>query len=199
MNAGGGLIEPDPVLGHAANFLYMLTGRAAERARDAGVRRRADPARRSRAQRVDVRGARRRRDAHRHPFGDRRGDRRAEGSAARRRERRRDAAAARDRPGRAAREGRRGRSARKLARKEKIPGLRPSRVPHRGSARDAPAADVARSRPARRTADLVRDVAADRGAREGREEAEPERRLLFGVHLLRARHSTSICSRRFSR
>src|SRR5437867_1691289 len=24
--AGGGLIEPDPVLGHAANFLYMLTG-----------------------------------------------------------------------------------------------------------------------------------------------------------------------------
>ena len=26
MNAGGGLIAPDPVLGHAANFLYMLTG-----------------------------------------------------------------------------------------------------------------------------------------------------------------------------
>ncbi len=26
MNAGGGLIQPDPVLGHAANFLYMLTG-----------------------------------------------------------------------------------------------------------------------------------------------------------------------------
>jgi citrate synthase len=25
--AGGGLIDPDPVLGHAANFLYMLTGR----------------------------------------------------------------------------------------------------------------------------------------------------------------------------
>jgi citrate synthase len=24
--AGGGLIQPDPVLGHAANFLYMLTG-----------------------------------------------------------------------------------------------------------------------------------------------------------------------------
>ena len=24
--AGGGLIEPDPALGHAANFLYMLTG-----------------------------------------------------------------------------------------------------------------------------------------------------------------------------
>ena len=26
MNAGGGAIAPDPVLGHAANFLYMLTG-----------------------------------------------------------------------------------------------------------------------------------------------------------------------------
>jgi citrate synthase len=26
VNAGGGAIQPDPVLGHAANFLYMLTG-----------------------------------------------------------------------------------------------------------------------------------------------------------------------------
>ncbi|MGE3179082.1 MAG: citrate/2-methylcitrate synthase, partial [Vicinamibacterales bacterium] len=26
VNAGGGAIAPDPVLGHAANFLYMLTG-----------------------------------------------------------------------------------------------------------------------------------------------------------------------------
>ena len=26
MHAGGGLIQPDPALGHAANFLYMLTG-----------------------------------------------------------------------------------------------------------------------------------------------------------------------------
>src|SRR6185295_9478796 len=26
MNAGGGMILPDPALGHAANFLYMLTG-----------------------------------------------------------------------------------------------------------------------------------------------------------------------------
>jgi citrate synthase len=26
LNAGGGVIQPDPVLGHAANFLYMLTG-----------------------------------------------------------------------------------------------------------------------------------------------------------------------------
>src|SRR2546423_1980817 len=26
MNQGGGPIQPDPVLGHAGNFLYMLTG-----------------------------------------------------------------------------------------------------------------------------------------------------------------------------
>jgi citrate synthase len=26
LKAGGGIIEPDPVMGHAANFLYMLTG-----------------------------------------------------------------------------------------------------------------------------------------------------------------------------
>src|SRR5207249_7558706 len=26
LQTGGGLIDPDPVLGHAANFLYMLTG-----------------------------------------------------------------------------------------------------------------------------------------------------------------------------
>src|SRR5437660_4991061 len=26
MQAGGGPLEPDPVLGHAANFLYMLSG-----------------------------------------------------------------------------------------------------------------------------------------------------------------------------
>ena len=124
-------------------------GRAAERAGDAGVRRRADPARRSRAERLDVRRARRRRDAHRHPLGDRRRDRHAEGSAARRRERRRDAAAARDRRRRAAREGRGGRSRQARAQGEDS-GLRPSRLPHRGSARDAPAADVARPRPARR-------------------------------------------------
>ncbi len=27
LQAGGGMIQPDPALGHAANFLYMLTGR----------------------------------------------------------------------------------------------------------------------------------------------------------------------------
>jgi citrate synthase len=35
LQAGGGLIAPDPVLGHAANFLYMLTG---ERPKPVAVR-----------------------------------------------------------------------------------------------------------------------------------------------------------------
>ena len=166
-----GSIEPDPALGHAANFLYMLTGERPHAARDPRVRRRADPARRSRAERVDVRRARRGGDAHRHLLGDRRRDRHAQGAAARRRQRRRHEDAARDRRDGAARARRRGRRA-KLARKEKISGLRPPRVPDRGSARDAPAADVARPRQARRPARLVRDVAAHRGARQGREEAE---------------------------
>ena len=48
------------------------------------------------------------------------------------------------------------------------------------------------------TADLVRDVAAHRGARQGGEEAEPERRFLFGVHVSRRSASPSICSRRSS-
>ena len=30
MAGGGGIIDPDPALGHAANFLYMLTGQAPE-------------------------------------------------------------------------------------------------------------------------------------------------------------------------
>ena len=32
--AGGGVIQPDPVLGHAANFLYMLTGEVVYRHAD---------------------------------------------------------------------------------------------------------------------------------------------------------------------
>ena len=35
LQAGGGVIEPDPVMGHAANFLYMLTG---ERPNSAAIR-----------------------------------------------------------------------------------------------------------------------------------------------------------------
>src|SRR5437773_1870344 len=53
----------------------------------------------------------------------------------------------------------------------------------RPSGRDAPAPDVTRSWPARGAGGLVRDVAANRSAGENREEAEPERRFLFGVDL----------------
>ena len=122
LQAGGGPIAAGPGVGHAANFLYMLTGRASDalatRAFDVAL----VAARRSRAERVDVRGARRGGDAHRHAFGGRRGDRHAEGTAARRRERGSDEDAARDRRRTRAREDRevvRG----KLARKEKIPGF----------------------------------------------------------------------------
>ena len=111
MNAGGGPIQPDPVLGHAANFLYMLTGERpsglATRAFDVALILHADhelnastfAARVAAATLTDIHSA---------IVG---GDRHAQGAAARRRQRRRDAAAARDRQGRAAGEGRRGRSA----------------------------------------------------------------------------------------
>ena len=122
MASGGGAIEPDPALSHAANFLYMLTGKRPSQLEARGARRRARAARRPRVQRVHVRGAGGGRDADRRAFGRHRGDRRAEGSAARRRERRRHASAARDRAGRDRSEGRRDHP-RKLARKEKIPGF----------------------------------------------------------------------------
>ena len=151
----------------------MLTGKRPDALVDARVRRRAGPARRSRAQRVDVCRPRRRGDADRHPLRDRRRDRRAEGPAPRRRQRRRDAAAARDRPGRVARARRRGDPRQARAQGEDS-GLRPPRLPHRGSARDAPAPDVARSsgKRAGNTA-LVRDVAAHRAARQGEKKLYP--------------------------
>ena len=80
------------------------------------------------------------------------------------------------------------------------PRLRPPRLPHRGSARDAPAPDVeASSASAPGSRSWFEMSRAHRGAGEGREEAVPERRLLLGVHLPRARHRRSICSRRSSR
>ncbi len=59
--------------------------------------------------------------------------------------------------------------------------LRASRVPHRRSARDAPAAHVRGAGQGRWQYEVVRHVAEDRGVREGREEAERECRLLLGV------------------
>ena len=70
--------------------------------RDSRDGHRADAARRSRAERLDVCRARRGGDAHRHSLRDRRRHRHAQGTAARRRQRRSDEDADRDRPGRAA-------------------------------------------------------------------------------------------------
>ena len=95
--------------------------RAAERAGDARLRRRADAARRPRAERLHLRRARRRRHPHRHPLDHRRRHRRAEGTAARRRQRRRHAAAARDRQGRAARRRPKRRCARSWRARRRFP------------------------------------------------------------------------------
>ena len=107
MQAGGGHIQPDPALGHAANFLYMLTGNRpsalAIRAFDIALVLHADHELNASTFAARVVG----RDAHRHLLGDRRRDRRAQGPAARRRQRGRHAAADRDRSGSAARAGRR--------------------------------------------------------------------------------------------
>jgi hypothetical protein len=167
MAAGGGPIDPDPVLGHAANFLYMLTGQRPggleTRAFDVALVLHADhelnastfAARVAAATLTDIHstivGA----------IGALKGPLHGGANAD---------------------------VMRMLLEIGPDPGLRPPRVSHGRSARDAPAPDVARSGPADRPADLVRDVAADRGGRQGREEAERERRLLFGIHLSLARY-----------
>ena len=189
MQAGGGPIQPDPALGHAANFLYMLTGERpsalATRAFDVALMLHADhelnastfAARVAAATLTDIHSA---------IVG---GDRHAEGAAARRRERRRHAAADRDRPGRAARARRRGDPRRSWRKKMKIPGFG-HRVYHTEDPR----------------ATHLRQMSKELGERAGntrwfemsqrietlvkaREEAESERRLLLGVDLLHARHS----------
>ena len=130
-------IAPDPVLGHAANFLYMLTGERpsalATRAFDVALVLHADhelnastfAARVAAATLTDIHstivGA----------IGD------AQGAAPRRRERRCDADAARDRVVGDAGEGRRGGAGEAGAEGEDS-RLRPSRVPHRRSTSHTP-------------------------------------------------------------
>ena len=123
MQAGGGPIQPDPALGHAANFLYMLTGNRpnalSTRAFDIALVLHADhelnastfAARVAAATLTDLHSA----------IVGAIGD--AEGAAARRRERRRHAAADRDRPGRDAGADRRGDPQPAWRRKVKIPGF----------------------------------------------------------------------------
>ena len=158
LNAGGGPIQPDPVLSHAANFLYMLTGERpsglATRAFDVALILHADhelnastfAARVAAATLTDIHSA---------IVG---GDRRAQGPAARRRQRGRHAHAARDRPGRAAREGRGGRSREARAQGEDS-RLRPPRVQDREDPRATHLRQMSRDLGQRSgAAGLVRDV-----------------------------------------
>ena len=168
-----GRFEPDPALGHAANFLYMLTGERpsalATRAFDVALMLHADhelnastfAARVAAATLTDIHSA---------IVG---GDRRAQGAAARRRQRRRDAAAARDRAGRDRPRRVDEVDPRQAGAQGEDSRLRPPRLSHRGSARDAPAADVRRARRSAPAAALVRDVAAHRGARQGEKKLNP--------------------------
>jgi citrate synthase len=191
LQKGGAPLQPDPVLSHAANFLYMLTGDRpsglATRAFDVALILHADhelnastfAARVAAATLTDIHSA----------IG--RGDRGIEGAAARRRQRRRDAAAARDRSERAGGEGR-GSGAGEAGAEGKDSGVRSSRVSHRRSARHPSAADVARSGSAREPADLVRDVAADRVGGEDREEAERRTWISIRAPTYHSLGSTSI-------
>jgi citrate synthase len=121
-----------PRSGHAATFLYMLTGQRpsalAARAFDVSLVLHAD----HELNASTFACARGRRHAHRHPLDHRRRHRRAEGAAPRRRERRSDEDAARPRPGRRAR-ARRAVHPREAGEEGKDLRLRPPRVPHRRS------------------------------------------------------------------
>ena len=80
-------IAPRADLGHAANYLYMLTGDEPDAERDARARDLSQHGRRSRAERVDVHLPRHHVDRIGPRLGDRRRDRRAQRTAARRRAR----------------------------------------------------------------------------------------------------------------
>ena len=179
--------QPDPVLGHAANFLYMLTGERpsglATRAFDVALILHADhelnastfAARVAAATLTDIHsaivGA----------IGTLKGPLHGGANADVMRLLLEIGA---DAPLEKAEEVVRA----KLARKEKIPGFG-HRVYHTEDPRATHLRQMSRDLGQRAgAAELVRDVAAHRGAGQGREEAEPERRLLFGVDLPRARH-----------
>ena len=149
VEAGGGPVAPDPALSHAANFLYMLTGErprpTAATAFDIAL----IAARGPRAERVDVRRARGRRDADGRAFGRRRRHRRAQGAAARRRQRRRHAACCSSSAPTPTPERVESAIRAQAGEQGEDPRLRPPRLPHRGSARDAPAPDVEGARRAK--------------------------------------------------
>ena len=197
LQAGGGPIQPDPALGHAANFLYMLTGNRpnalSTRAFDVALVLHADhelnastfAARVAAATLTDIYSA------VVAAIGTLKGPLHGGANADVMRlliEIGPDAAARADRR----------RHPRQAGEEDQDPRVRPPRLHDRGSARDAPPAHVQGARRAGGQHAVVRDVAADRAAGEGGEEAESQRRFLLGVHVLHARDSRSICSRRSS-
>ena len=187
LQAGGGPIAPDPAMGHAANFLYMLTGErpnaTAIRAFDVALILHADhelnastfAGRVAAATLTDIYSA------IVAAIGTLKGPLHG-GANAEVMKMLLELGRDRDRRARGRRHSRQAGAQGKDLR------VRPPRLQDRRPARHAPAADVARSRQAIGQHGLVRHVAAHRGAGQGREEAEPERGLLLGVHLLRARH-----------
>ncbi len=188
MAAGGGPIDPDPALGHAANFLYLLTGQRpsalATRAFDVSLVLHADhelnastfAARVAAATLTDLHSA------IVAAIGTLKGPLHGGANADVMRmlldigkdagpERAVDYVRAR------------------LARKDKIPGFGHRVYKHRGSARDAPAQVLEAARRKNGPARVVPDVRAHRGDRPRGQAAVPERGFLFGDGLLRARHS----------
>ena len=166
LQAGGGPIAPDPALGHAANFLYMLTGErpdpTAVRAMDVALTLHADhelnastfAARVAAATLTDIHSA------VVAGIGTLKGPLHGGANAEVMKmllELGKDAT-----PERSRRLG-----ARQAAAQGEDSRLRPSRLHHRGSAGHAPARDVARARRAGRPARVVRDVRAHRGDRQG--------------------------------
>ena len=131
----------------------------------ARLRRRHDAARRPRAERVDLRGARDRRDALRYLLVDHERHRGAEGAAARRGEPGRDQAAARNW---AARTKRPSRVQEHAGQKGEDSGLRASRLSHRGSARHASARALRGARQAHWPRAALPHVEADGRDGQGR-------------------------------
>jgi len=169
-DGGRRMIQPDG-LGHAANFLYMLTGeRSGTRSRQ-GLRRRDRHASRLTAGCVQVRGARRGGNAHQ-TFSDLvAADSAREGDATRRRKPDVTASVLEiDRPGRSRRPKRSYATSSRVKEKIRASGTVFSFfwcITRRISARRHLRQIVARSRSARGPADLVRESQRS-GAREGR-------------------------------
>ena len=189
-------------LGHAANFLYMLSGELPDPERVTRARDLPQYRDRPRAQRLDVHGARHHVDRFRSRLGRRRRARSAQGTAARRRARAGPGHGVRDRRGVAGR----GVLRRKIEAGEKLMGfghrVYKVRDPQSRRPRRRPRNGCSRARGDMSLYMLARSVEAE--ALRLLEEYKPGRRLQTNVEfytalLLHGLGSTSRCSRRPSR